>query len=106
MLPAHRQPLIGRQIAVGEHQVPIAERLKVITKDQRKHRLLATALSGGIASIAATVAVGTSALAIAPLAIAPAAALAAGQSVAKLKELSQEKKALAELHKTGATIIR
>jgi hypothetical protein len=97
-------PQAGRQMAVGEHQVPIAERLKVITKDQRKHRLLATALSGGIASIAATVAVGTSALAIAPLAIAPAGVLAAGQSIAKLKELSQEKKALADLHKTGATM--
>lgn len=97
-------PQAGRPVAVGEHQVPISERLKSITKEQRKHRLLATAMTGGIGSIAATVAAGASALAIAPLAIAPAGVLAGAQSVAKLRELSQEKKELNELHKTGATM--
>jgi hypothetical protein len=97
-------PQARRHVAIGEQQVPIAERLDVITKEQRKHRLLATALSGGMGSIAMTVAVGASALSMAPLAIAPAGILAGAQSVTKLRELSKEKKELNELHKTGATM--
>lgn len=97
-------PELKRPIAVGEQMVPIEERLKSIQKDQRKHRLLATAISGGMASVAGTVALGTSALAVAPLALVPAGAVAAGQSIAKLKELSAEKKELNELHQTGATM--
>jgi hypothetical protein len=98
-------PEAGRPIAVGEHEVPISERLKTVTKEQRKHRLLATAMTGGIGSIAGTVAAGASALAIAPLALAPAGVLAGAQSVARLRELSQEKKELTELHKSGATMV-
>lgn len=97
-------PELKRPIAVGEQQVPIQERLKSIQKEQRKHRLLATAISGGMASVAGTVALGTSALALAPLALAPAGAVAVGQSIAKLKELSAEKKELNELHEAGATM--
>ncbi len=97
-------PQIGRPMAVGEQQMPIEERLKNITKEQRKHRLMATGLSGGIGSIALTVGIGASAISMAPLALAPAGVLAAGQSVAKLKELSAEKKELVELHKNGATM--
>ena len=97
-------PELKRPIAVGEQQVPIEERLKSIQKEQRKHRLLATAISGGMASVAGTVALGTGALALAPLALAPAGVVAAGQSIAKLKELSAEKKELNELHETGATM--
>lgn len=97
-------PQAGRPVAVGEQQVPIQERLKVITKEQRKHRLLATALGGGIGSIAMTVGAGASALSVAPLFIAPAGVLAAGQSIAKLKELSAEKKELVKLHEAGETL--
>lgn len=97
-------PELKRPIAIGEQMVPIQERLKSITKEQRKHRLLATAISGGMASVAGTVALGTGALALAPLALAPAGAVAAGQSIAKLKELSAEKKELNELHASGATM--
>ena len=97
-------PQLGRPVAIGEQQVPIEERLKVITKEQRKHRLLATALGGGIGSIAMTVGAGASALSVAPLFMAPAGALAAGQSIVKLKELSQEKKELVKLHEAGETL--
>lgn len=98
-------PQLGRPTAVGEQQVPVEERLKAITKEQRKHRLLATAMSGGMGSIALTVGAGASALALAPLGLAPAGVLAAGQSVAKLRELSQEAKALRELHQQGETSV-
>lgn len=97
-------PQAGRPIAIGEQQVPIKERLQTITKEQRKHRLLATAMGGGMGSIAATVGIGASALTVAPLFMAPAGVLAAGQSVAKLMELSAEKKELVKLHEAGETL--
>lgn len=96
---------LRRPVAVGEQQVPITERLKIIGKEQRKHQLLATAMGGGIASIAGTVGLGVGAMTMAGVAMAPAGVLASAQSVSRLRELAKEKKELVRLHDAGETMV-
>ena len=95
---------LGRNIAIGQQQVPIEERLKAIKGEQATHRLVATASGGFMASMVSVVGIGTSMMATGAVTAAPAGLLLAGQSISKLKELSSEKKELLDLHKSGATL--
>jgi hypothetical protein len=97
-------PELRRPVATGEQMVPIQERLKAIAKEQRQQRLLTTAYSGGIATIAGTAA-GISAPVLLPLSVGPGALLAGTQSFVKLKELGAEKKQLVERFNFGETMV-
>ncbi len=85
--------------------IPISERLKQVEKEQRKQRLLATAMSGGMISIGNMV-LGIGAVgAVGVAAMAPAGALWAGQSISQLRELGKEKKELEAARAKGETMV-
>ena len=100
-------PALGRATAVGEKPipVPISERLKQVEKEQRKQRLLASALSGAVVSIGSTITGLGAASVVGPIAMAPAAAILSGQSISQLRKLSAEKKELQQQAAEGKTMV-
>lgn len=102
---------IARLEALDEMvEVPIEDRLKQVEKEQRKNRLLATALSGGMLSIGNMVtgvgaAVGLGTFAAGMVAMAPAGLLLSAQSLGQLKELGAEKKELLAAKERGETMV-
>jgi hypothetical protein len=85
--------------------IPISERLKQVEKEQRKQRLLATAMSGGMVSIGNMVLGIGAATAVGAAAMAPAGALLAGQSIGQLRELGKEKRELLDAQAKGETMV-
>lgn len=105
-------PNLRRAVAVGDQtvSVPIAERLKEISKSQSTERLKATAFTGLMGSMAnlvsgAGAAVGLGAGAVAGVALTPAAVVLGAQSLAELKKLSDERKELEALKAKGETMV-
>ena len=102
------------QAALGSKpaQVPIEERLKAIDSQMNQHRLLATAMTGGMASIGnmltgsfAGAALGLSTAGFGAVTMAPAGALLAVQSIDKLRDLSKERKELKEAKSSGLKMV-
>ena len=90
--------------AINEVELPIAERLKSIEKEQSLQRMMVVGISGAMAGTATSVAIGS--LALAPWAVAPGALWAGGESVVKMRALGKEKKKLLALQKSGETVVK
>lgn len=99
-------PELKRPVAFQDRTfaVPISERLKQVESEQRKQRLLATAMSGAMVSIGGTL-MGAAPLVLGPAALAPAGLLLAGQSIKQLQTLSTERKELAKAQAEGKTML-
>ncbi len=105
-----RSPLVS--LGSKAAQIPIEERLKTIDSQINQHRLLATAMTGGMASIGnmltgsvAGTALGLSTAGLGVVSMAPAGALLAYQSIDKLRDLSKERKELHEAKANGLKMV-
>jgi hypothetical protein len=98
---------IGKMVSISDEpiKVPIEERLKEVEKEQRVHRLTATALSGGIVSIGNMVLGAAAVTTVGVAAMAPAGILWAGQSIKQLSELNKEKAELQARAEDGETMV-